>query len=57
MKKGIIKTLIQNNSKIGLLVNDSRRIGNVETVTIYIKANLDGTSPSILFPLELIEVE
>ena len=57
MKKSLVKTLILNNSKICLLVDESTRIGNKETLIIFIKASIDGTSLPILFPLELIDVE
>ena len=57
MKKSLVKTLILNNSKICLLVDESTRIGNKETLIVFIKASIDGTSLPIMFALKLIDVE
>ena len=44
MKKSLVKTLILKNSKICLLVDESTRIGNKETLITFIKALMEHAS-------------
>ena len=57
MKKDVISNLIQKKSKINILIDEATRIGNKETLIVFIKASVDGINAPISFPLDLIELE
>lgn len=57
MKKRLLSVLIEKKSKITVLVDESVRMGNKETMIIFLKASVDMDSEPTCFPLELIELD
>ena len=56
MKHRVVKSIIENGCKISLLIDEATRIGNRETVIIFIKASVDGIMEPKVFPIDLIEL-
>ena len=57
MKKVLVQKIIENKSKICILIDESSRIGNKETLIVFVKASIDGVMDPISFPIDLIELE
>lgn len=57
MNRRIVKSLVENNSKLSILIDESTTVSLKSVLVINLKASIDNTSSPIFIFLDLIELE
>ena len=57
MKKKLLTKIIESESKINVIADESTRVGDKLTLIVFLRASVDSKAARINFPLDLVELE